>query len=144
MLARLTFQGSNDFSRGMMWCDYAGTLTLHEADLLEEGSFDAVVKGARYVFHTASPFFIKAEHDAQKELVEPALHGTQVRVCLIPDGLLPTLGNVEALGSLALHRHAEVESSSLSLSFALTSPALQGMLTLSSSPLVSVGLPMIG
>jgi hypothetical protein len=40
------------------WCSQAlpGTLTLHEADLLKEGSFDEVVKGAKYVFHTASPF----------------------------------------------------------------------------------------
>lgn len=30
-----------------------GTITLHEADNLVEGSFDDVVKGARYVFHTA-------------------------------------------------------------------------------------------
>lgn len=33
-----------------------GKLTLHEADLLESGSFDEVVKGADYVLHTASPF----------------------------------------------------------------------------------------
>ena len=36
---------------------YAGKLELHEADLLKEGSFDAAVKGAHFVFHTASPFF---------------------------------------------------------------------------------------
>ena len=34
-----------------------GKLTLHEADLLKPGSFDEVVKGADFVFHTASPFF---------------------------------------------------------------------------------------
>jgi uncharacterized protein YbjT (DUF2867 family) len=34
-----------------------GKLTLHEADLLKQGSFDEVVKGADFVFHTASPFF---------------------------------------------------------------------------------------
>jgi len=33
-----------------------GKLELHEADLLKEGSFDAAVKGAHFVFHTASPF----------------------------------------------------------------------------------------
>lgn len=33
-----------------------GKLTLHEADLLKQGTFDEVVKGADYVFHTASPF----------------------------------------------------------------------------------------
>ena len=36
-----------------------GKLTLHEADLLQEGSFDEVVAGADIVFHTASPFFTK-------------------------------------------------------------------------------------
>jgi hypothetical protein len=30
-------------------------LTLYKADLLEEGSFDAVVEGCNGVFHTASP-----------------------------------------------------------------------------------------
>ena len=34
-----------------------GKLTLHEADLLKPGSFDGIVKGADFVFHTASPFF---------------------------------------------------------------------------------------
>ena len=33
-----------------------GKLTLHAADLLKEGSFDKVVEGAHFVFHTASPF----------------------------------------------------------------------------------------
>ena len=60
----------------------AGTLTLHEADLLKEGAFDEVVRGAHFVFHTASPFFIKAEKDAQKELIDPALKGTQVSLRL--------------------------------------------------------------
>lgn len=36
-----------------------GKLTLHEADLLSDGGFDSVVKGADVVFHTASPFFIR-------------------------------------------------------------------------------------
>jgi hypothetical protein len=46
--------------------------------LLQEGAFDEVVRDAHFVFHTASPFFIKAEKDAQKELIDPALKGTQV------------------------------------------------------------------
>ena len=45
-----------------------GNLELHEADLLQEGTFDSVVKGAHYVFHTASPFFREAD-DPQTELV---------------------------------------------------------------------------
>ena len=31
-------------------------LSLFEADLLDEGAFDDCVAGARFVFHTASPF----------------------------------------------------------------------------------------
>ncbi|KAK9842550.1 hypothetical protein WJX81_005642 [Elliptochloris bilobata] len=52
-----------------------GTLELHEADLLQEGSFDSVVQGARYVFHTASPFVIQVE-DTQRDLIDPAVKGT--------------------------------------------------------------------
>jgi len=48
---------------------------LAEADLLKEGSFDDVVKGAEWVFHTASPFFLTTTNP-QKDLVEPALNGT--------------------------------------------------------------------
>jgi len=51
-------------------------LEIVEADLLKEGSFDDAVKGATYVFHTASPFPSGEVVDAQKELVDPALKGT--------------------------------------------------------------------
>jgi hypothetical protein len=44
---------------------FAGKLELHEADLLKEGSFDAAVKGAHFVFHTASPFFRCAHGSAR-------------------------------------------------------------------------------
>lgn len=40
-------------------------LTLHKAELLEEGSFDSVVDGVDGVFHTASPFFYKNITDPQ-------------------------------------------------------------------------------
>ncbi|XP_047954718.1 phenylacetaldehyde reductase-like [Salvia hispanica] len=50
-------------------------LNLIKADLLEEGSFDAVVDGCDGVFHTASPFFI-ATNDPQADLIDPALKGT--------------------------------------------------------------------
>jgi len=46
-----------------------------EADLLKEGSFDALVADAEVVFHTASPYVLKVE-DPQKQLVDPALKGT--------------------------------------------------------------------
>ncbi|KAK9808369.1 hypothetical protein WJX73_007525 [Symbiochloris irregularis] len=53
-----------------------GRLELHEADLLQEGSFDDVVQGADYVFHTASPV-IKEPEDAQRDVIDPALNGTK-------------------------------------------------------------------
>ena len=51
-------------------------IQLYEADLLKPGSFDECFKGCHYVFHTASPFQTKVD-DPQKDLVEPALHGTE-------------------------------------------------------------------
>jgi len=50
-------------------------LRLFRADLLEEGSFDAVVDGCHCVFHTASPVLPNAK-DPQAELIDPALKGT--------------------------------------------------------------------
>ncbi|MFO8055231.1 MAG: aldehyde reductase [Bacteroidales bacterium] len=54
-----------------------GSLELHEADLLEEGSFEGPVKGCDIVIHTASPFKITGIKDARKELIEPAVEGTR-------------------------------------------------------------------
>lgn len=53
-----------------------GRLEIWEADLLQEGSFDEAVRGCSTVFHVASPF-INSVKDPQKELVDPALQGTQ-------------------------------------------------------------------
>ncbi|GAA0166801.1 dehydratase [Lithospermum erythrorhizon] len=50
-------------------------LHLFKANLLEEGSFDAVVEGCEGVFHTASPFY-HAVTDPQAELIDPAVKGT--------------------------------------------------------------------
>ena len=54
-----------------------GTLELIPADLLESGSFDQAVTGAGVVIHTASPFIIGKIKDAQTQLIEPAVQGTQ-------------------------------------------------------------------
>ena len=53
-----------------------GSLELHEADLLQPGDFDGVVKGADFVLHTASPFFTETS-DPQKDLIDPAVNGTR-------------------------------------------------------------------
>ncbi|ARM31271.1 SDR family oxidoreductase [Prosthecochloris sp. HL-130-GSB] len=51
-------------------------LEIVEADLLKPGSFDTAIKGAQYVFHTASPYLVNVR-DPQKDLVDPALEGTR-------------------------------------------------------------------
>ncbi|CAL8462007.1 g1538 [Coccomyxa elongata] len=56
---------------------FPGKLTLHEADLLSDGSFDDIVKGTDLVFHTASPFVIRGIEDPQIDLVDPAVKGTK-------------------------------------------------------------------
>ena len=53
-----------------------GSVTLFQADLLEAGSFNAAVEGCSFVFHTASPFILKF-NDPQRDLIDPALKGTQ-------------------------------------------------------------------
>lgn len=53
-----------------------GSLSIYEADLLIEGSFDELVDGCDYVMHTASPFFLDGAGDPQKHLVDPAVKGT--------------------------------------------------------------------
>nr|XP_043625818.1 uncharacterized protein LOC122597268 [Erigeron canadensis] len=50
-------------------------LTLFEANLTEEGSFDSAVNGCVCVFHTASPVIFKAD-DPQVQLIDPAVEGT--------------------------------------------------------------------
>lgn len=54
-----------------------GTLKLYEADLLEEGSFDKVVDGVDYVFHTASPF-LRGFDDPQVIVSSLAAHSASV------------------------------------------------------------------
>ncbi|TGA97618.1 aldehyde reductase [Sporolactobacillus shoreae] len=54
-----------------------GHLSVYEADLLKDGSFNEAAQGCDVVFHTASPFFIAGIKDAKKDLIEPAKKGTQ-------------------------------------------------------------------
>ncbi|HHG86457.1 MAG TPA: aldehyde reductase [Bacteroidetes bacterium] len=55
----------------------SGTLEIFEADLLNEGAFDAAVAGCGLVLHTASPFMVRGIKDAENQLVRPALQGTR-------------------------------------------------------------------
>ncbi|XDD46209.1 SDR family oxidoreductase [Leptospira sp. WS39.C2] len=56
---------------------YKDNLTLFEADLMVNGSFDKAIEGAELVIHTASPFFVAGIKDAKKQLIDPALQGTR-------------------------------------------------------------------
>jgi nucleoside-diphosphate-sugar epimerase len=56
---------------------HPGQLSLHKADLLDEGSYAEAMDGCELVIHTASPFLIGKVNDAYKDLVEPALEGTK-------------------------------------------------------------------
>ena len=53
-----------------------GTIKFFKADLLAPGSYKEAMQGCELVFHTASPFIINVK-DPQKELIDPALHGTE-------------------------------------------------------------------
>jgi len=57
-----------------------GSLEIIEADLLNAGSFDDVVAGCDYVFHTASPFLrgldSQGANIVEQTLIRPALEGT--------------------------------------------------------------------
>ena len=52
-----------------------------EADLNDEASLNAAIKGSTYVVHTASPFFLGSK--TEEEMVKPAVDGTMsvVRAC---------------------------------------------------------------
>jgi nucleoside-diphosphate-sugar epimerase len=56
---------------------HPGKLTLHAADLLKPGSFEAAMVGCELVIHTASPFFVGKIRDPQEQLIRPALEGTK-------------------------------------------------------------------
>lgn len=55
---------------------FPNTLSLFEADLLAEGSFDRAMAGCSVVIHTASPYFNGKAKNPQAQLVKPALDGT--------------------------------------------------------------------
>jgi dihydroflavonol-4-reductase len=56
---------------------HPGRLTLHKADLLDEGSYAQAMQGCELVIHTASPFLLGRVRDPEAQLVRPALEGTR-------------------------------------------------------------------
>lgn len=53
-----------------------GDIKFFKGDLLIPGSYKEAMEGCELVYHTASPFTIDIK-DPQKELIEPAVHGTE-------------------------------------------------------------------
>jgi len=53
-----------------------GDIKFFKGDLLQEGSYKEAMEGCELVYHTASPFTLEVE-DPQKELVDPAVQGTE-------------------------------------------------------------------
>ncbi|MEO8963001.1 MAG: NAD-dependent epimerase/dehydratase family protein [Ginsengibacter sp.] len=53
-----------------------GTIQFFKADLLSTGSYKKAMQGCELVFHTASPFTL-AVKNPKKELIEPAVKGTE-------------------------------------------------------------------
>lgn len=56
--------------------DSPGHIRYFKTDLLQKGSYKEAMDGCQIVFHTASPFIMTVKNP-QKDLIEPALHGTQ-------------------------------------------------------------------
>lgn len=52
------------------------TVVIHEANLLDSAAISKAVEGCIGVFHVASPCTLEAPVEPQRELVEPAVHGT--------------------------------------------------------------------
>lgn len=55
----------------------SGHIQFFKADLLETGSFDEAMKDCEIVIHTASPFVVTNYKDAVKDIIEPAVKGTE-------------------------------------------------------------------
>lgn len=53
-----------------------GTIKYFKTDLLDQGSYAQAMEGCELVYHTASPFVIDVK-DPQKDLIDPAVKGTQ-------------------------------------------------------------------
>ncbi len=71
---------NNETKTAHLWAldaELPGELTLFEADLLKEGSFDEAAAGCDTIFHLASPFVPFKVKAPQQELIEPAVAGTK-------------------------------------------------------------------
>lgn len=73
-------------------------LSLHRADLLDQGSYTAAMKDCQLVIHTASPFLLGSIRDAEQQLVRPALEGTRNVLSAVDQN--PSVGRVVLTSSV--------------------------------------------
>lgn len=59
-----------------MAANSSGTIRYFKSDLLQEGSYAEAMADCELVYHTASPFLTHVK-DPQKDLIDPAVKGTQ-------------------------------------------------------------------
>ncbi len=77
---RITARDKTKSERYTYLIDFAngspGELEVFEADLLNPGSYNNAAQGSDAIIHVASPFTLRSK-DPLKELIEPAVHGTE-------------------------------------------------------------------
>lgn len=78
--------------------DSKGSIRYFKSDLLASGSYAEAMKGCELVFHTASPFITDVK-DPQKDLIDPAVRGTEN--VLATASLIPTVKRVVVTSSVA-------------------------------------------
>lgn len=75
---RATVRDANSNKTHFLWSIPGARerLTLYEADLLAEGTFDEAIDGVDGVFHVASPVIVSHWQNPEKSFLEPCLKGT--------------------------------------------------------------------
>jgi len=95
-----------------------GTLEVFEADLLQRNAFIKPVDGCEVVFHTASPFKVGSVKNAYRDLVEPALKGTEnvlnaalqeasVRRVVLTSSVVSVFGDAIEINDTPQHKFTE-------------------------------------
>lgn len=95
-----------------------GKLHLFQADLLDDGSFDTAMQGCELVIHMASPFLVTNFKDAVKDIIDPAIKGTEnvlksvnrtptVQRVVLTSSIVSTFGDAKDILKTANHRFDE-------------------------------------
>lgn len=76
-------------------------LELRAADLLDDGAYHDIVAGCEHVYHIASSVYLTAK-DPQREIVDPAIHGTEnVFAAIAAAGTVTGVGLTSSIAAIA-------------------------------------------